>query len=125
MTIRSFASPFSTIRGVKGTAATPNSSHILQARVDRVVTNGPFTKSLLRLILPAALVLFTLALTSHVAGIVFAGPTLQSLAHHPEMLIAPSNDCWAAKTRTPNIQHEAAQNWADLWGISFYEARNE
>lgn len=54
-----------------------------------------------------------------------AWPALQSLAQHPVMLIAPSNDYWAARTRIPHIQHEAAQNWADLWGIPLYEARNE
>lgn len=54
-----------------------------------------------------------------------AWPALQSLAHHPVMLIAPSNDYWAATTRIPFIQHEAAQDWADLWGIPLYEARNE
>lgn len=52
-------------------------------------------------------------------------PALQSLAHNPDMLLAPSNDYWASKTAIPAIQHEAAKNWADLWDIPLYEARNE
>jgi apolipoprotein N-acyltransferase len=52
-------------------------------------------------------------------------PALQSLARDPDMLLAPSNDYWALKTAIPAIQHEAARDWADLWGIPLYEARNE
>jgi hypothetical protein len=52
-------------------------------------------------------------------------PALQSLAHDPDMLLAPSNDYWAFKTRIPAIQHIAAKSWADLWDIPLYEARNE
>lgn len=52
-------------------------------------------------------------------------PALQSLARDPDMLLAPSNDYWASKTPIPAIQHEAAKNWADLWDIPLYEARNE
>ncbi len=52
-------------------------------------------------------------------------PALQSLARDPDMLLAPSNDYWASKTAIPAIQHEAAKNWADLWDIPLYEARNE
>lgn len=52
-------------------------------------------------------------------------PALQSLAHDPDMLLAPSNDYWASKTPIPAIQHAAAKSWADLWDIPLYEARNE
>ena len=41
------------------------------------------------------------------------------------MLLAPSNDYWASKTPIQAIQHEAAKDWADLWDIPLYEARNE
>ena len=51
-------------------------------------------------------------------------PALQSLACNPDMLLAPSNLYWAKGTRIPRIQHVAAQNWADLWAIPLYEARN-
>ncbi len=52
-------------------------------------------------------------------------PAVQSLARDPDMLLAPANDYWASKTPIPAIQHEAAKNWADLWDIPLYEARNE
>jgi hypothetical protein len=52
-------------------------------------------------------------------------PALQSLARDPDMLLAPSNDYWDSKTAIPAIQHEAAKDWADLWDIPLYEARNE
>jgi apolipoprotein N-acyltransferase len=52
-------------------------------------------------------------------------PALQSLAHDPDMLLAPSNDYWASKTPIPAIQHAAAKSWADLWDIPLYEAQNE
>ena len=52
-------------------------------------------------------------------------PAMQSLARNPDMLLAPSNDYWASKTPIPAIQHEAAKDWADLWDIPLYEARNE
>jgi hypothetical protein len=52
-------------------------------------------------------------------------PAMQSLARDPDMLLAPSNDYWAARTPIPAIQHEAAKDWADLWDIPLYEARNE
>ena len=52
-------------------------------------------------------------------------PALQSLARDPDMLLAPSNDYWASKTPIPAIQHETAKDWADLWDIPLYEARNE
>lgn len=52
-------------------------------------------------------------------------PAMQSLARNPDMLLAPSNDYWASKTPIPAIQHEAAKDWADVWDIPLYEARNE
>jgi hypothetical protein len=52
-------------------------------------------------------------------------PALQSLSRDPDMLLAPSNDYWASQTAIPAIQHEAAKDWADLWDIPLYEARNE
>jgi hypothetical protein len=51
-------------------------------------------------------------------------PALQTLARNPDMLLAPSNLYWAEGTLVPRIQHVAAQNWADLWAIPLYEARN-
>jgi hypothetical protein len=54
-----------------------------------------------------------------------AWPALQSLAHRPAFILAPSNTYWAQKTIIPAIQHEAVQNWASLWGIRAYEARNQ
>lgn len=49
---------------------------------------------------------------------------VETLARNPEMLIAPSNLYWARNTRIPAIEHLAAQDWADLWAIPLYEARN-
>ena len=51
-------------------------------------------------------------------------PALQTLAHNPELLIAPSNIYWASNTTIPAIQHITAQDWADLWSIPLYEASN-
>jgi len=51
-------------------------------------------------------------------------PAIQTLAHNPDMLLAPSNVYWAANTPIPAIQHVAAQDWADLWAIPLYEANN-
>ena len=51
-------------------------------------------------------------------------PALQTLAHNPELLIAPSNLYWASKTNIPAIQHRTAQDWADLWAIPLYEPSN-
>ena len=51
-------------------------------------------------------------------------PAIQTLAHNPDMLLAPSNIYWAASTPIPAIQHVAAQDWADLWAIPLYEASN-
>ena len=51
-------------------------------------------------------------------------PAIQTLAHNPDLLLAPSNVYWAANTPIPAIQHVAAQDWADLWAIPLYEASN-
>jgi hypothetical protein len=51
-------------------------------------------------------------------------PAIETLAHNPDMLLAPSNIYWAANTPIPAIQHVAAQDWADLWAIPLYEASN-
>ncbi len=51
-------------------------------------------------------------------------PAVETMARSPEMLIAPSNLYWARDTFIPAIQHLAAQDWADLWAIPLYEARN-
>ena len=51
-------------------------------------------------------------------------PAVETLAHNPDMLLAPSNVYWAANTPIPAIQHVAAQDWADLWAIPLYEASN-
>ena len=51
-------------------------------------------------------------------------PAVETMARGPEMLIAPSNLYWARDTSIPAIQHLAAQDWADLWAIPLYEARN-
>jgi hypothetical protein len=51
-------------------------------------------------------------------------PALQTLAHNPDLLIAPSNVSWASKTTIPAVQHITAQDWADLWSIPLYEASN-
>lgn len=51
-------------------------------------------------------------------------PAVETMARGPEMLIAPSNLYWARNTSIPAIQHIAAQDWADLWAIPLYEARN-
>jgi hypothetical protein len=51
-------------------------------------------------------------------------PAVETLAHNPDMLLAPSNVYWAANTPIPAIQHMAAQDWADLWAIPLYEASN-
>jgi hypothetical protein len=52
-------------------------------------------------------------------------PAVETMARNPEMLIAPSNLYWARNTSIPAIQHLAAQDWADLWAIPLYEARNK
>jgi hypothetical protein len=51
-------------------------------------------------------------------------PAIETLAHNPDMLLAPSNVYWATNTPIPAIQHVAAQDWADLWAIPLYEAIN-
>ena len=51
-------------------------------------------------------------------------PALETLARNPDFLLAPSNLYWASGTPVPAIQHVAAQDWADLWNIPLYEARN-
>ena len=51
-------------------------------------------------------------------------PAIQTMARNPEMLIAASNLYWARNTPIPAIQHLAAEDWADLWAIPLYEARN-
>jgi hypothetical protein len=51
-------------------------------------------------------------------------PAIETFAHNPDMLLAPSNVYWAANTPIPAIQHVAAQDWADLWAIPLYEASN-
>ena len=51
-------------------------------------------------------------------------PAAETMARNPEILIAPSNLYWARNTSIPAIQHLAAQDWADLWAIPLYEARN-
>ena len=51
-------------------------------------------------------------------------PAVETMARNPEMLIAPSNLYWARNTSIPAIQHLATQDWADLWAIPLYEARN-
>jgi hypothetical protein len=52
-------------------------------------------------------------------------PAVETMARNPEILIAPSNLYWARDTSIPSIQHLAAQDWADLWAIPLYEARNQ
>jgi hypothetical protein len=51
-------------------------------------------------------------------------PAIQSMARNPEMLIVASNLYWARNTPIPGIQHLASEDWADLWAIPLYEARN-
>ena len=51
-------------------------------------------------------------------------PAIETLAHNPDILLAPSNVYWATNTPIPAIQHVAAQDWADLWAIPLYEAIN-
>jgi hypothetical protein len=51
-------------------------------------------------------------------------PAVETMARGPEILIASSNLYWARDTSIPAIQHLAAQDWADLWVIPLYEARN-
>jgi hypothetical protein len=51
-------------------------------------------------------------------------PAIQTMSRNPEMLITPSNLYWARNTPIPAIQHLAAEDWADLWAIPLYEARN-
>jgi len=67
---------------------------------------------------------------SHRAGVLLCyeqlvfWPAAETMARNPDMLIAPSNLYWARNTSIPAIQHLAAQDWADLWAIPLYEARN-
>ena len=51
-------------------------------------------------------------------------PAIQTMTRNPEMLIAPSNLYWAQNTPISAIEHLAAEDWADLWAIPLYEARN-
>lgn len=53
-----------------------------------------------------------------------AWPALQTLFEQPDYLLAPRNVYWAHGTIIPAVQHQAAQSWADLWGIPLYEAEN-
>jgi len=72
----------------------------------------------------------TIRVWNHRAGILACyeqlafWPAIGTLAHNPDMLLAPSNVYWAANTSIPAIQHVAAQDWADLWAIPLYEASN-
>jgi hypothetical protein len=72
----------------------------------------------------------TIRVWNHRAGILACyeqlafWPAIETLAHNPDMLLAPSNLYWAANTPIPAIQHVAAQDWADLWSIPLYEASN-
>jgi hypothetical protein len=72
----------------------------------------------------------TIRIWNHRAGVLICyeqlivWPALQTLAHNPDLLIAPSNVYWASGTTIPAIQHIAAQDWADLWSIPLYEASN-
>jgi len=72
----------------------------------------------------------TIRVWNHRAGILVCyeqlafWPAIETLAHNPDMLLAPSNVYWAANTPIPAIQHIAAQDWADLWAIPLYEASN-
>jgi hypothetical protein len=52
-------------------------------------------------------------------------PAIETLAHNPDMLLAPSNVYWTANTLIPTIQHVTVQDWADLWAIPLYEATNQ
>lgn len=54
-----------------------------------------------------------------------AWPALETLAEQPDFLLAPRNVYWAKGTTIPAIQHQAAQSWANLWGIPLYEAQNQ
>jgi hypothetical protein len=72
----------------------------------------------------------TIRVWNHRAGVLVCyeqlafWPAIETLAHNPEMLLAPSNVYWAANTPIPEILHVAAQDWADLWAIPLYEASN-
>jgi hypothetical protein len=72
----------------------------------------------------------TIRVWNHRAGILACyeqlafWPAIETLAHNPDMLLAPSNLYWTANTPIPAIQHVAAQDWADLWSIPLYEASN-
>jgi apolipoprotein N-acyltransferase len=72
----------------------------------------------------------TIRVWNHRAGVLLCyeqmtfWPAVETMARSPEMLIAPSNLYWARNTSIPAIQHLAAQDWADLWAIPLYEARN-
>ena len=72
----------------------------------------------------------TIRVWNHRAGVLVCyeqlafWPAIETLAHNPDMLLAPSNVYWAANTPIPAIQHVAAQDWADLWAIPLYEASN-
>jgi hypothetical protein len=72
----------------------------------------------------------TIRVWNHRAGVLLCyeqmtfWPAVETMARGPEMLIAPSNLYWARDTSIPAIQHLAAQDWADLWAIPLYEARN-
>ncbi len=72
----------------------------------------------------------TIRIWNHRAGILACyeqlafWPAIETLAHNPDLLLAPSNVYWAANTAIPAIQHVAAQDWADLWAIPLYEASN-
>jgi hypothetical protein len=72
----------------------------------------------------------TIRVWNHQAGILACyeqlafWPAIETLAHNPDMLLAPSNVYWATNTLIPEIQHVAAQDWADLWAIPLYEAIN-
>jgi apolipoprotein N-acyltransferase len=51
-------------------------------------------------------------------------PVLRSALERPTLLIAISNEAWAASTVVPRVQHSCARAWARLFGLPLISAIN-
>ena len=51
-------------------------------------------------------------------------PALVSLAHNPQVIVAPSNAWWSRDTSIPDIQRTALRAWARLFDVPLVTAFN-
>jgi apolipoprotein N-acyltransferase len=55
---------------------------------------------------------------------VIVWPILQSVWHHPDVLVAVANDWWARDTTIPGVQLNSARAWAKLFDLPLAVAFN-